>query len=115
MYSALLKKNAGDQKGFEEDINKIDFNNYKNESNEQSRFYKELASIIIAKTYLDDETKISNAKELLTNLIKDGKYFNVVAFNTLSISAKGEEEEELKKLKEELLSKAPEQSELLKN
>lgn len=115
LYSALLKKNAGDQKGFEEDINKIDFNNYKNESNEQSRFYKELASIIIAKAYLDDEMKISNAKELLTNLIKDGKYFNVVAFNTLSIIAKGEEEEELKKLKEELLSKAPEQSELLKN
>ncbi len=115
LYSALLKKNTGDQKGFEEDINKIDFNNYKNESNEQSRFYKELASIIIAKAYLDDETKISNAKELLTNLIKDGKYFNVVAFNTLSIIAKGEEEEELKKLKEELLSKAPEQSELLKN
>ena len=39
----------------------------------------------------------------------------MVAFNTLSIIAKGEEEEELKKLKEELLSKAPEQSELLKN
>ena len=115
LYSALIKKTGGDLKGFESEIKGINVNNYQNEKNEQARFYKELASIIIAKTYLDEESKVSEAKDLLIKLSKDGKYFNVVAYKTLSSILTSDENKTLADLKENILSKYPEQSELLKN
>ena len=115
LYSALIKKTGGDLKGFESEINEIDFNNYQSEKDERVRFYKELTNIVMAKTYLDEDSKVSEAKDLLIKLAKDGKYFNVVAYKTLSSILTGDENNELASLKEGILAKYPEQSELLKN
>lgn len=114
IYSALLKKSQDDIKGFESELKLIGVDNYKNEKEDSNRFYKELASIVMAKAYLESNEKSQDAKNLLTNLAKDGKFFNVVAFKTLQTVTSGDEIAALNNLRDGIVSSFPEQADLLK-
>ncbi|MGI6680726.1 MAG: hypothetical protein ACOX3T_04505 [Bdellovibrionota bacterium] len=114
LYSAQLKRVQGDDKGFEKIVGSLDYNNFQNEKNDSKRFYKELTCIIVAKTYLEDKSKIEEGKKLLMNLAKNGKFFNVVAFNSLEIVSGRKDVDALSALKSEILTVYPEQAELLK-
>ncbi len=110
LYSALLDKSKNDIEGFKSKIGKSNYQTFAKEKDDKARFYKELSAIIMAKYYFENGTQDGEAKDLLTQLAKDGIYFNVVAFKTLESLSTGDDAQALDKLKEELKVKYPEQT-----
>lgn len=98
MYSALLLKLQGKDDEFKKELSEFNCENFETIEDSEKAFFAEFCAIVLAKDNIE-KGKLDDAKQALVKICEKGKYFNLVAYKTLSSILPSEDSELLDNLK----------------